>query len=324
MSGINPVRITETAASAAPPPRLADDVAAAPKSSRTDLALDVTQIALDIVGIFEPTPFADLANTAISLGRGDLLGAGLSVLGVAPYIGDAAKLGKLGKWAKTVSNAVELAKTDAAFAKAVRPALEQLQSAIRSIPEGAMNALPNTAKQQLNRMARQIDEALGTGTRSPAFTPSRTAPTGEIGGTPGGVRATNKPNADPDFKRGIARENQSADILAARGYKVEQGPVLSDADRIRHGIEPGKNPDFLIEGKVFDAYAPTTSTAGGVYSGIEAKVAKGQAHRIVVNLGDTPVTPKQVQDALRENPIQGLQEVIIIDKQGGVHKTFPN
>lgn len=327
MSGINPVGgasdVAASAARRAEPPS-PNTPGATPRPSRADLALDVTQVALDIVGIFEPTPFADLANTGISLLRGDGWGALASAAGVIPYVGDAAKLGKLGKWAETVSNAVDLARRDPGFAQAVRPALQKVADAIRAIPEGVMNRLPNSARQQLSRISRQLDEALGTGTRPPSFTPSRTAPTGAADGVPTGTRATNAPNADPGFKRGIARENQSADILARNGYRVEQNPVLNDADRIAAGIAPGKNPDFRIEGRVFDAYSPQSSSAASVYNGIAQKVGAGQAHRIVVNLADSPVRPGDIQQALRNAPINGLQEVIVIDRAGGLHRTFPN
>lgn len=326
MTGINPVGrngdIAANAANGGPPPGAAGrDV---PTPSRTDLALDVTQIGLDIVGIFEPTPFADLTNAGISIFRGDGWGALASAAGVIPYVGDAAKLGKLGKWAQTITNAIDLAKRDPGFAQAVRPALQGVQDALRAIPQAALDALPNSARQQLSRISRQLDEALGTSTRPPSFTPSRTNPTGQLDGAPTGTRATNTQNADPGFKRGIELENQSADILASRGYRVEQNPTLSEADRIRDGIAPNKNPDYRIEGKIFDGYAPRTESVGGVYDGIAQKVSAGQAHRIVVNLADTPVRPGDIQQALRDNPIAGLQEVIIIDKSGAVHKTFPN
>lgn len=159
--------------------------------------------------------------------------------------------------------------------------------------------------------------------RAPKFVPARTNPTGVLNGKPGGVRATNLPNAGPGFKRGIARENQSADILARQGYRVEQGPRLSHADRLRDGIGPGKNPDYRIEGRVFDGYAPTAPTPRGVYDGVAGKVSAGQTHRVVVNLGDTPVRPGEVQGLFRQRPIPGLQEVIVIDRRGGVHRTFP-
>lgn len=80
--------------------RLADAVSGGGADLRT-LSLDLGQMALDVVGIFEPTPVADLTNAGISLLRGDLLGAGISAAGTIPYVGDAAKLGKLGHWAKT-------------------------------------------------------------------------------------------------------------------------------------------------------------------------------------------------------------------------------
>ncbi|WP_209308306.1 hypothetical protein [Sphingomonas corticis] len=246
MVGTNPVGRSapvaiDAASHAATPP-----AGAAPRQGRADVALDVTQVALDIVGIFEPTSFADLANTGISIWRGDGWGALASFVGVIPYVGDAAKLGKLGHWARTIGNAVDLARRDPGFAQAVRPALQKVQDAIHAIPQGALDALPASARQHLARTGREVDGVLGTGTRAPSFIPSRTAPTNSVGGVPGGQRATNAPDAAPDFKRGIARENESADILTGRGYKVEQNPHLTDADRAAAGIAPGKNPDYRI------------------------------------------------------------------------------
>lgn len=37
-----------------------------------DLLLDVGQLALDLIGIVEPTPFADSASAVISISRRDL------------------------------------------------------------------------------------------------------------------------------------------------------------------------------------------------------------------------------------------------------------
>ncbi len=47
-----------------------------------------------MVGTFEPTPFADLGNAAISGLRGNKTDAALSLAGVIPYVGDAGKIGK--------------------------------------------------------------------------------------------------------------------------------------------------------------------------------------------------------------------------------------
>ena len=113
------------------------------------LGLDLTQMGLDIVGIFEPTPFADLTNTGISVFRGDWLGAGLSLAGVIPYIGDTAKLGKLGKRAKTVANAVDAAASNPAAREALSPALKKISGAIASAPSAILDSLPTEAREQL-------------------------------------------------------------------------------------------------------------------------------------------------------------------------------
>lgn len=55
------------------------------------------QLGADIAGIFDPSPFSDIAGGIIAAARGDWLSLGTSALGIIPYIGDT---GKLGKWAK--------------------------------------------------------------------------------------------------------------------------------------------------------------------------------------------------------------------------------
>lgn len=124
------------------------------------LALDLTQIALDVVGIFEPTPFADLTNTGISIGRGNWLDAGLSLVGVIPYIGDLGKLGKLPKLANTIERAVDLAKLDPAFAAQIRPTLQRIRDAIDAVP---LDSLPGPARDALQSMKGKLDEFFSAG-----------------------------------------------------------------------------------------------------------------------------------------------------------------
>jgi RHS repeat-associated protein len=52
--------------------------------------------ALDIIGTFEPTPFADLINAGLYTGEGDKVNAAISMAGVIPYVGDLGKLAKYG------------------------------------------------------------------------------------------------------------------------------------------------------------------------------------------------------------------------------------
>jgi hypothetical protein len=128
--------------------------------AQKEVALDVTQLGLDIVGIFEPTPFADITSGLISAFRGDWLGAGISTLSLVPYIGDAAKLGKLGKMAKTVATAIDIAKTDSKFAKALRPMMENLNAALNKIPGAALDKLPASAREQIVEMRNKVQQFL--------------------------------------------------------------------------------------------------------------------------------------------------------------------
>ncbi|WP_222426549.1 hypothetical protein [Amycolatopsis rhizosphaerae] len=78
-------------------------------------------------------------------------------------------------------------------------------------------------------------------------------------------------------KLALQRENESATTLSRAGYDVEQNPTI-----------PGdKNPDYRVNGKIFDCYAPTTSNVRNIASRMEEKVVDGQTDRIVLNLSDT-------------------------------------
>jgi peptidoglycan hydrolase-like protein with peptidoglycan-binding domain len=76
----------------------------------------------------------------------------------------------------------------------------------------------------------------------------RTVPTGTRGGRPTGRRTKIRAQDDTSTKRSHQRENESADMLANAGYKVEQNPTVSGT----------KKPDYLIEGRRFDCKAPDT------------------------------------------------------------------
>ena len=91
---------------------------ASDRSSKTGGSImDKVQMALDVVGTLEPTPFADLTNAGISLARAamdpgkagqHLKNAAISGIGVIPYLGDVAKLAKgYGKTGKTVGHSID-------------------------------------------------------------------------------------------------------------------------------------------------------------------------------------------------------------------------
>ena len=137
------------------PARAADDAGAASKVDPGDLALDITQMGLDIAGIFDPTPISDGASGLISLFRGDFVGAGISAISIVPYVGDAAKLGKLGRYAQTLAKAVEAAKASPEVAKAIGPAMEKLRGAIGAVP---LDKLPDGLRKAVEPLKTKLDD----------------------------------------------------------------------------------------------------------------------------------------------------------------------
>jgi hypothetical protein len=130
---------------------------------------------------------------------------------------------------------------------------------------------------------------------------------GVVAGELTGIRTTINLANDAATIRSLIRENESATTLANSGYNVQQNPPA---------LPNGKKPDYIINGEVFDNYAPSTSSVRNAWSEIDKKVAKGQADNVVVNLADTSITPAVLKEQLSNYPISGLKKIIIIDKSG--------
>jgi hypothetical protein len=125
-----------------------------------EVLLDIAQFTLDVIGIVEPTPFADLTSGVISMFRGDWTGAAISAVGVVPYIGDLAKLGKVPKYLAKVENAIRLARTNEKFAAVLRPVLERLRGALDRLP---LDKVPVAVRDALERMRKTIGDFLPAG-----------------------------------------------------------------------------------------------------------------------------------------------------------------
>jgi len=117
---------------------------------KRDLALDLTQFLLDVIGVFEPTPFADTGSALISLSRKDWGGAFFSAVSLLPYLGDLAKLGKIQKYSNSIVRAVSVAEKDAAFAEKIRPVLQRLKALLDDVPTAE---LPEALKDVSARIA---------------------------------------------------------------------------------------------------------------------------------------------------------------------------
>lgn len=63
-------------------------------------------------------------------------------------------------------------------------------------------------------------------------------------------------NADAETRRAVTRQNESAEELAQKGYDVEHAPQVSGR----------KNPDYRINGKIFDCYSPSGGNARNIAS----------------------------------------------------------
>jgi hypothetical protein len=112
-----------------------------------------------------------------------------------------------------------------------------------------------------------------------------------------------KPDGEARKVRGIERQNAAAALLARLGYQVRQSPPPRANKR---------RPDFLIEGKWWDCYAPTSGNVRNIRSSIRDKVSKEQADRIVLDLSDSTVGPEALRTQLARDPVRGLKEIKII------------
>lgn len=79
------------------------------------------------------------------------------------------------------------------------------------------------------------------------------------------------------------------------------------------------NPDFIIDGEFFDHYAPITRNVINIRYNILNKISHSLVKNIILNLRDTSVTVKQIDDYLLFYPVDGLEKLWIIDKWGEIH-----
>ena len=121
-----------------------------------------------------------------------------------------------------------------------------------------------------------------------------------------GRRARISERDDPETRRGLYRENESADVLFAYGHSIEQKPI----------IEGRKNPDYLIDGEVFDNYAPITENLRTIRDTVAKKVDINQAKNLIINLRDSKFKKSEIELLFATEPVAGLTRLWIIDRNG--------
>lgn len=136
--------------------------------------------------------------------------------------------------------------------------------------------------------------------------------------TPSGTKTkVNYNDPDLDNIRSLIRENEAAETLAQAGYKIQQNPKVSGT----------KNPDYLIENKIFDCYSPRERTnVRNIASNITRKIDLGQTNRIILNLNDWHGGGGDIDEIIKqlnEWPIPGLKEVKVINHYHEIIDIYP-
>lgn len=116
---------------------------AALDAAERELAWEMTKAAADVAGIVDPTPVSDAVSMGMSLIDGDLIGAGLSLISMVPYLGDA--LGKTVKGARAAKKIQKLRKTIEGLLAKIRA----LQARTRS-GKAASDTIKNAQKRSPN------------------------------------------------------------------------------------------------------------------------------------------------------------------------------
>ncbi|SNZ21744.1 hypothetical protein SAMN06265368_4874, partial [Cohaesibacter gelatinilyticus] len=105
------------------------------------------------------------------------------------------------------------------------------------------------------------------------------------------------------------REQDSAFVLKEAGYTVEHQPLVKPDDDLKKDA----NPDYRINGKIYDCYAPTSTSARNIWTFImRNKIEARQTKRVVLNLRDTPVTVFEIIQQFKAAGTPGLLDLIII------------
>jgi hypothetical protein len=147
-----------------------------------------------------------------------------------PYIGDAAKLGKFGKWSKTIDRAIDVARAapNSAVAKTLRPAIGKIADGLNAIPASVLNKLPDSAKKQIVEMRAKANGFLNGG---PAHRPSWRASEQAVGSKLG-----------PEYS-------------AQKSFK--------NGNEVPYGTKGSTRPDFYARGNSIEVKNYSVTTAAG-------------------------------------------------------------
>ncbi|MBI5241656.1 MAG: hypothetical protein HY926_14380 [Elusimicrobia bacterium] len=118
---------------------------------------------------------------------------------------------------------------------------------------------------------------------------------GELTGEPARIN----PAETPSNKLALQRQNDAAQLLVKSGYRVHQNGLAAGAD-------------YIIDGVGHDCYSPFTGKAVNIWTTLESKAARNQAHSFVLNLDGSSVELGALQAQARRFPIPNLGDILVV------------
>jgi hypothetical protein len=148
---------------------------------------------------------------------------------------------------------------------------------------------------------------------TPPSSTAHTRPSGQpdSNARPGGTQ-TDTSHGSVENRENLRIENDSATVLAKAGYRIDQNPP-------EVGVNGRSNPDYKMEGKLWDNYAPRDNRET-IRRELRKKV-KEQTPYIVINMERSSMSLADMKALLPT--VKGLSEVKIIDKNGAIIDAFP-
>ncbi len=107
------------------------------------------------------------------------------------------------------------------------------------------------------------------------------------------------PNSPENTISGRA-ENDIGELFKGLDYNVIIKPTDTQLAHPEIAYKGTGKPDYIIEGKVFDAYAPNTNNLRNIASTIEEKLESGQADRLIVDITESTVTEGDLAKQFKE------------------------
>jgi RHS repeat-associated protein len=123
---------------------------------------DILSAGLDIVGVVDPTGIADGLNAGLQAKNGDWLGAAISTAGIIPFIGDVAKVGKIGKDVNIIKNAIEAVHGNSKLSQKAQHGYEIFNNKTGDILEYGISGQKRSNNQMTTGGSPRIDQKLRT------------------------------------------------------------------------------------------------------------------------------------------------------------------